>query len=94
MACPTTPNLHDNLVDWSVTISMYGSYQASVRLINQDATYTIDQFLWKPFQVNLNTTGLAAPGIDSTCFNGDGIVIYGVVVEVEETVDEINSFII
>lgn len=77
-------SLTNNLINWSASCSMGGSYDGSVALTNEDRQY--DKSLrYTPFRVRLNvtahTTGVAR---DANCFAGNVAWIYGIVADVEE----------
>jgi len=76
--------LANNLINWSMSCSMGGSYDGSVALTNEDRQY--DKSLrYDPIRVRLNvtarTTGVAR---DPECFAGNVAWIYGVIADVEE----------
>jgi hypothetical protein len=79
---------------------MRGSYSASVSLTNENLQWTPEDYLWKPFQVKLDSQVLVSSGIPAGCFEGNVRWIYGLVTNFDEMEDipkkeivlSVNSF--
>jgi hypothetical protein len=81
----------DVLLDWDVTVSKSGSYQATVHLSNYNGVLDSANYLFKPFEINLQADADYGSDMDGSFFTGSVRWIYGIVSQFTEKEEDIED---